>query len=156
MSAEWSTATVVAILTLLGSGIAWVVKRRDQAKDPIPKAVAEATVAEQLTGAAAVLISGMQTEIKRISNECSELRTEHKTATAAIETLRQSDQRKGREIVHLRGEVRVLGEYAIENHAWIEGGMKPPPPKMTDAAARVVQRLREDLERQHVSHPDTD
>lgn len=60
-----------------------------------------------------------------------------------LEEVKRSDAKKGREIVHLRGEVAVLAEHADLVHAWIDAGSPPPPPAMPDAVAQLVQRLRE-------------
>lgn len=73
-----------------------------------------------------------------------------------IERLVQADRRKGLEIIHLRNEAGVLGEHAIAIHSWIDAGMPPPPPTMTEAVAQIVHRLREALPWQHTDPPETD
>lgn len=135
MSPEWITAVVGAIVSISGAAFVYL-KRRDEREDPIPKAVAEATVAEQLTGAAAVLIAGMAAEIKRVSDECAELRGEHKNAVAAIESLRE----KADKAAALSAKALAYIADIIE---WEKGGRIGPLPVLPVELHRVIVDLND-------------
>lgn len=130
MSPEWITAIVSGIVSLAGAVFLYI-KRRDDQEDPIPKAVVEATVAEQITGAAAVLIAGLAAEIKRVSDECAELRGEHKNAVAAIESLREKADRAA------ALSAKALA-YIADVTEWDKSGRVGPLPKLPVELHRVI------------------
>lgn len=147
MTPEWVSSVVAAIVAITTIAF-FVIRRKDDQENPIPKIVAEATVAEQLTGAAATLVSGISKDLLRVSNECQSLRDAQAVSVANIETLR-AENVASREAARVAREAaedaattsRVALSYIVRVIEWsrISDG-KPfptPPPELDLAIARL-------------------
>jgi chromosome segregation ATPase len=114
---------VVSALLALGSGIAWLVKRRDAAKDPIPKQAAELALAEQALGIIRESRDALREDVQRLKEEREEHRSRLDAQQEQINSLRDAmDQVK-----HLLSHATRYIETLLR---WARDGAPPPPPSV--------------------------
>lgn len=114
---------IVSLLLAVGSGIAWLVKRRDAAKDPIPKQAAELALAEQALGIIRESRDALREDVNRLKGERDEHRTRLDAQQEQIDGLRQAmDQVK-----HLLSHATRYIETLLR---WAYAGAPPPPPSV--------------------------
>ncbi|MER7070980.1 hypothetical protein [Terrabacter sp. NPDC000476] len=129
---------IVGLLTTLGGGVAWLVKRHDAAKDPIPKAAAELAVAEQALGIIKESRDALREDVSRLKEE----RDEHKVRLDAqqeqIDTLRDDNatlHATVEQIKHLLSHATRFIETLLR---WAKDGAKPPQPTLPHALEDLI------------------
>lgn len=139
MSPALITALVSAVLAL-GSGIAWFVKRRDAAKDPIPKHAAELAVAEQALGIIQESRDTLNEDVKRLKAESKEDRERLDAQQAQIDGLREAMDQVKNLLSHATRYIETLLR-------WAYAGAAPPPPSVPlDLHDLIDPSLREQHE----------
>ena len=88
---------VVSVLTTLGLGIAWLVRRRDTNKDPIPKQSAAVSLADAAVTVAQGMLNDLRSDMSAVRLEVVEVKRDAaKTKdrlTATEQTLELLDQK---------------------------------------------------------------
>lgn len=122
------TALVSALVTL-GGGVAWYVRRRDTAKDPIPKQVAAVALADQ--------------SVSMMRDVANEVRSDMANLRAELVTLRKENERNATRMQSLEASVETLDSALTAAIGYIEhlirymrGGAHGPEPV-------VPERLRD-------------
>lgn len=107
-------STILSALVAIGGGVAWLVRRWDQKKDPIPRTSAELAVAQQALGI-------IQDSRDTLVNDVERLKADREADRARIAAL---EHRQGK-LESLLGRAAAFIEVMLR---WAHAGSPPPPP----------------------------
>lgn len=141
LSPGWLTAISTLFITL-GGGIAWLVRRHDNKKDPLPREQAEVAVAAANVGLLSQVNLRLGEDHKRLSEELEGMRLRHKQEMEQVRTelgeVRKRALRNDGQIADLQeshGRMKVLfssaTDFIEELLRWMHEGMsgtRPPLP----------------------------
>lgn len=121
---------IVTFLTTLGGAIAWLVRRRDGQKDPIPKESAAVALANSS-------VSIMQGIADRLMAEVADLRaelaTERQTNAQDRDELRAQVTELSGDVGNLRSMFGVATGYIERLLRWSRADSRPPAPPLPAA-----------------------
>ena len=81
---------LVGVLTLIGGGIAWWVRRHDSNKDPLPKQTAALAQADKSVALMRVLRDEMRGDMTALRIELAEVKATAKAATTRVTSLEET------------------------------------------------------------------
>ena len=136
---------VTGLLIAVGSGIAWLVQRRDRARPRIARQAAEvAQASDAVGGALTVVQDSLTAEIARLRADSDADRTRWATERAAdrdrIACLEQTTQELRHDVTVLReNEGRLVG-WVATLHKGVTDGTIPPLPPVPEWLTRLLHR----------------
>lgn len=108
---------VVAFMGAVGAGIAWLVRRRDSKKDPIPKESAAVALANQSVSLMQGVANEIRTDLATVRNEVGELRDE---------------------VEGLRTTLSAAARYIERLLRWAKSESRPPLPPLPNALHDLI------------------
>ena len=136
---------ITGLLIAVGSGIAWLVQRRDKARPRIARQAAEVAQASDAVGGALTIVqSSLTAEIARLRADSEADRTRWATERAAdrdrIACLEQTTQELRHDVTVLReNEGRLVG-WVATLHTGVADGTIPPLPPVPEWLTRLLHR----------------
>lgn len=137
LTSGWVTA-VASLLTVLSGFAAWVVKRRSEAKDPIPKAAAELAVAEQALGLIRESRDALRDDVVRLKAERIEDRLRLDECQKQVDQLRVDNQGLHADLSQIRQVLSAATRYIEVLLRWVREGSHPPQPQLPAVLHELV------------------
>jgi len=118
---------VVTLLGLIGSGIAWLVRRRDSKKDPIPKESAAVALAQSGVALMQGVADRLEARISGLEDDLAQARLDGAAARAEDRT--EIDGLRG-DVQHLRLTLSAAARYIERLLRWAKSDTRPPIPPL--------------------------
>lgn len=135
MEARDLIAAIVSLLTVLGTGFAWIVRRRDHHKPSVSRAAAEVAAANEAVGGALNIVQ---------ENLTREIRRQNEVNAALIERL-EALEAQGKEyvarIIHLEQSEKGLVQWVVTLHHGIQNGDIPPIPPVPPVVEAIIGKI---------------
>lgn len=128
---------VVSLLTVIGGGIAFLVRRRDNAKDPIPKQSATLALADQSVKIAGSVLAEIRQELTDVRSKIREFETAAEKQNKRVASLEDS-------VETLDTALSVAVGYIGRLIAYIRGGADGPEPTIPPQLRDLVDPLLRD------------
>ena len=106
----------VSVLTAIGAGIAWVMRRHDSKKDPVPKEAAAVALSNEAVG----IMRGVANDLK---GDIANLRGE-------VAAMKESQAELGREIQRLKLTLGTAATFIERLLRWAKSDSRPPIPAL--------------------------
>jgi hypothetical protein len=129
---------VVGILTALGGGVAWWIKRTDNAKDPLPKLTAEQMLQERAVQMAGGISLRLEAEVERISRDLDRERVRGDRQQNELDALRQDNTRLHDKVGLIMVRLSDAARYIEALLRWANAGSPPPPPALPDELRDLI------------------
>lgn len=137
LSPGWLTALATVISALAGF-IAWYVKHRADAKDPIPRAAAELAVAEQALGIIKESRDALREDVVRMKDERKDDRKRLEEMQAQVDSLRDDNLDLHSVIDQMRHALSNATRYIEALLKWARDGSVPPPPTVPPSLVDMI------------------
>jgi hypothetical protein len=121
---------IVTVVTAVGTVIAFLVRRRDTQKDPIPKQAAAMALAEQSIGIAAGTMADQQRQITALRGDVEALHAKHELAIERANTLEKDLTNLGSKFATLQATLTAAAGYIESLLRHIRSGLTGPSPKL--------------------------
>lgn len=137
MSPGWLPALATLVSALAGF-VAWYVKHRADAKDPIPKAAAELAVAEQALGLIKESRDALREDVIRLKEERVDDRKRLEEMQAQVDSLRDDNADLHAVIDQMRHVLSSATRYIEALLKWARDGSVPPPPTVPPSLVDLI------------------
>lgn len=121
---------LVSLLVAAGGGIAWLVKRRDANRDPIPKHQAEVALAQSALGVIQASRDTLDADVRRLLIDREEDRSRIDKLEADRDTDRERIEQHRERISRLESLLGIAAGYIEALLRWVRNGSPPPQPPL--------------------------
>lgn len=122
---------LVTALSVIGGGIAFLIRRRDAQKDPIPKESAAVALSKD----AVAIMAGVADELRE---DGANLRRELGTVRAELAGVRRDQMATQQTLSMLQASLAAAARHIEAMYRWARDGATPPPPLIPDALRDLI------------------